>query len=111
MSKPLKVLFGSIATFLLIVVLSVIYLMIGASIFGPKPAVSKACQSIVSGMNLTEATAAANQEVAMDIETYDNTLQISKVSGGWICLCKATLQSNSSASPRISSVNRVFCSD
>ena len=106
-----KVLLGSLVTLIVTLGFFAGYLTLGPIVWGPKPAVSKACQSITPGMNLTEAIVAANQEVALDIDTYDNTLQISKVSGDWICVCKASLQDSNSDSSRISSVNRVFCSD
>jgi hypothetical protein len=110
MKRLFKVFLGSIVTLIIVLSLSVGYLTFGPIVFGPKSEVSKACQSITLGMGLTEATAMASQ-ADMDLGTYDNTLQISKVSGDWICVCKANLEHNDSISPEVTAVNKVFCSD
>ena len=114
MSKTLKVLFGSIATFLLIVVLSVIYLMIGASTFGPKTEVSAVCDSLTSDINVENVTAITAQYEGMDVLASDDEqyFQISKVSGGWNCICQVTLEGDGSNSSQGTSVNKeLFCVD
>ena len=114
MSKPLKILFGSIATFLLIVILSVIYLMIGASTFGPKTEVSAVCDSLTSGMDVEAVTALTDQYEGMDIFASDDEryFQISKVSGGWNCICQATLAGEGSNNSQGASVDKeLFCVD
>ena len=109
MTNTSKVLLGSIGTFLAIILLSAIYLAIGASVFGPKTEVSEACKSI-KGKNFSAAATIVDQYKGMDFmdADSDNWVQISKVSGGWICFCHAQTEDDSSDSLQ---VTEVYCSD
>ena len=114
MTRASKFFLVSIGTFLIILILSGVYLAVGASVFGPKTEVSEACASITSGMSLPEATAIAEQQGDMDTFTYDDdgdVLQVSKVSSGWICVCKANLENDGSDNFQVASVDEVFCVD
>ena len=64
-------------------------------------------------MSLSEATTITEEYGSMDVFMYgeSNELHASKVSGGWICICKATLENNDSDDLKIASVDKVFCSD
>ena len=101
-----------LSTLVACIALFSIYLSIGARVFGPKAEVNEACESMTVGMSLPEAIAIVDRQHGMDIFADEkDVLQISKVLGGWICVCKATLKANSSDNVYVTSVDEVFCSD
>ena len=101
-----------IGAFVMCIVFFYIHLAVGASVLGPKREVSEACTSMTTGMRLSEIREITAQYEDMDIFTdAKKSLQVSKVSGGWICVCKAALQTDSAENVQVSVVDEVFCSD
>ena len=109
MAATTKFLIASFVTFLIVIGLSAIYLAIGATVFGPKTEVSEACSSI-SGRSFPDATAIVEQYAGIDFmpADSDDRVQVSKVSGGWICFCHAQLADEDSD---VLDVTDVTCSD
>ncbi len=109
MKKAVMLFMGALV---MCIVFFYIHLAVGASILGPKTEVSEACKSMTAGMSLPEISEIATQYEDMDIFTDGKeSLQVSKVSGGWICVCKATLEADSAGDVLVAALDKVFCSD
>ncbi|MEO1145165.1 MAG: hypothetical protein AAFY26_06175 [Cyanobacteria bacterium J06638_22] len=109
MTTTSKFLIASFVTVLTVILLSGVYLAIGAIVFGPKIEVGEACSSI-AGRSFPAATAIVEQYDDMDFMATDSDdwVQVSKVSGGWICFCYAQLANGDSD---VLEVTDVSCSD
>lgn len=97
------------------VTLFYLHLTVGASIYGPRTAVSEACNRVIAGMAASELASVIQQDTDIDLFFLENdpSAQISKVSGGWICFCKASLDADVKRTDhaKVTSVEPVFCSD
>ena len=109
MAASSKFLIAGFVTFLTVILLSGVYLAIGATVFGPKTEVSEAC-SAIAGKSFPVATTIAERYDDMDFMATDSDdwVQVSKVSGGWICFCHAQLAAGDSD---VLEVTDVSCSD
>jgi len=103
-----------LGAFLLCLLSFWLYLATAPNLLGPKTEVAQACGRLTVGMAATEAEAIAGAYENMQVQALnEEVLQVSQVKQDWICVCKATLQSDPDASDaqQIASVDRVFCSD